>query len=390
MARFTFLSKAMENQEEAMTEQDMADAQAQVMSENLELAGESADISRTLDVVDGITDVATIVSEGDGELSGTELDLVRASMNMAVAGTDTNASDVIPGLESYMTRSQLISAIEEQRFQILEKIMAGVGSLAKKIRNVARTLVDLTKSESVLSKEVSEKLTRLSDTSFDVKVKWQLLVSDGARKSKSEQEVYRTVHDQSNTHLEALKATGEAITSAVNNYISLISSKKTDTGFSRTADDFNHYTSVIAQVYGVSSGSGSYFVYAGTPAIFKTMHNDAVTRITYNKAKPDGISTDSETISFTPSELSAAITDINKRLKAAEPIFTRIVTAIVAIERFNANSAASGTTNRSTSEIRLAKEFIMSIGDTMDFSFFALYNTAKHLRSIGQQVLNKA
>lgn len=154
---------------EGIDSEDQAEVEQAAQSEVSEIAMESAEIDRALDIVDSTTDVATIVSEGEGELTNREQDLVRATANMAVAGTDVDASDIVPGIESAFTRAQLVASIEGRAGDVLNSIMGGIGKLFARFRKVLTYLANIFRSELTLLKKVEAALKTKTDASGTVK-----------------------------------------------------------------------------------------------------------------------------------------------------------------------------------------------------------------------------
>ncbi len=118
--------------------QEMAERVVAIEEALNEIADELGDNDRVLEVVDGLEDVQAIVENTpDGET--VDIPMLQTAANMAVAGTDADAQDIIPALEAFKDKQLAVEAIGE-------KIKGALSSVVESIKNIGSKGLELVKS----------------------------------------------------------------------------------------------------------------------------------------------------------------------------------------------------------------------------------------------------
>lgn len=282
MKRFYFAG--LENEEldlPPVEDLDNEELQDEVSTGSAEIANEMYSIKRALETLDATTDVATIVSEGDSELSDREVNLVRATANMAVAGTDMDATEVIPGIESYTTRAKLVKAIEDQQTSVLSRISQGVKNLFDKIRKVGQALLNLFRSELSIIKGLIPKIKKLGNETKTVKVNWQLTVAPDGGKETDVKAIFKNLQTQGALHLAATSTAATYVVDAAKAPADVFSSLFSQKILDKVVSQHYAFGKDIVSAYKMKkfSSTGSTAVYHAdafvSGAVFETSINDA-------------------------------------------------------------------------------------------------------------------
>jgi hypothetical protein len=96
------------------------------------IGAEIAENRRVEEVADNLTDLATVVSQID-EPSATDVALIQNSANMAVAGTDVDAQDILPAVENYKDMKVVAEGIGEKASAAMASLRDSGLAMAAKI-----------------------------------------------------------------------------------------------------------------------------------------------------------------------------------------------------------------------------------------------------------------
>lgn len=274
MSKLRFIS-ALENEaildeSQIVPEEGLQDLEEEVLEGSAQIAQESAEINTALDVVDGITDVATIVSEGEGELTDREVNLVRATANMAVAGTDADASDVIPGLESFTTRRQLVKAIESQQIDVMKRVSVGMESVMDRIKKTGQALLNLVLSEITITKKLLPALKALGGETKEVKLGWRLTVGPNGEREEAVASIFKNVEKQSKINANAASVISTYMSAAAKSTMSVVSSVFSEKALQSMIDQQHDFAKELVTVFDMKKKSGGNNVSAFSSGVFIT------------------------------------------------------------------------------------------------------------------------
>lgn len=242
---------------ETIDAEDLPEYEAEAQADSLVVAQESAEIEGTLDIVDGITDVATVISEGEGELTPRETNLVRVAANMAVAGTETPATDVIPGLESFTTRAQLVKAIEDQKIGVMQRVLAGLKSLMERIKKAGRALLNVFRSEIGIVKGLLPKVKALGNETKEVKLSWRLAISPDGSKETDVATIFKNVTQQSKLNATAASIIANYIATAAKAASTVFSAKFSDAALESIVKQHYDFAKETVKAYDMKKKTGS-------------------------------------------------------------------------------------------------------------------------------------
>lgn len=97
-----------------------------------EISSEIVENGRVEEVADNLTDLASVVSQIE-EPSATDIALIQSNANMAVAGTDVDAQDILPAVESYGDMKIVAEGIGEKASAAMASLRESGVAMAAKI-----------------------------------------------------------------------------------------------------------------------------------------------------------------------------------------------------------------------------------------------------------------
>ena len=90
-----------------------------------------ADVDRTLDTADNLSDISEVIRRIK-EPTPTDIALVHTAANMAVAGTDADATSLVPGTEGFKDMNYAAESIMEKVKGLIKRVVDSISSLMKK------------------------------------------------------------------------------------------------------------------------------------------------------------------------------------------------------------------------------------------------------------------
>lgn len=155
---------ATDDSSEELNDIDMSDLEVGLEELSEEINIELQTNARALDVSDNLMDVASIVENSSAsEISDTEKQLVAASVNMAVAGTDEDANELAPSMESFQDKVLLISELRNKCSIANESIMESIKSVFSKLADFLKGLFNFAARMEASLKETKAKVAKLSN-----------------------------------------------------------------------------------------------------------------------------------------------------------------------------------------------------------------------------------
>ena len=135
-----------------------------------EIANDQADVERSIEVADGLEDVATIAENID-QPSPTDIALIQTAANMAVAGTDGDATELVPAAESITSGKALAADLRERIGYAQEGIMDSFKAIGEKLGTLGERIRE--KFTSFLGRlaSVRNAINSSEKTKFTVKIK---------------------------------------------------------------------------------------------------------------------------------------------------------------------------------------------------------------------------
>lgn len=139
------------------------------------------DNDRAIDVADSLGDIQDIV-QNTPEDEQVDTNLIQTAANMAVAGTDVNAQDIVPTMESFRDKRVAVEAIGEKIKGALKSVINSAKEIGTKIGNY---LKETFRSVSYLEKRATEYRQQLSaidkktTATVTFRAKYYLATDDG-------------------------------------------------------------------------------------------------------------------------------------------------------------------------------------------------------------------
>ena len=134
-----------------------------------EIANDQADVERSIEVADGLEDVATIAENID-QPSPTDIALIQTAANMAVAGTDGDATELVPAAESITSGKALAADLRERIGYAHEGIMDAFKGIGEKLATLGERIGEKLRSFKVRVANVRKALNASEKTKFTVKI----------------------------------------------------------------------------------------------------------------------------------------------------------------------------------------------------------------------------
>ena len=135
-----------------------------------EIANDQADVERSIEVADGLEDVATIAENID-QPSPTDIALIQTAANMAVAGTDGDATVLVPAAESITSGKALAADLRERIGYAHEGIMDAFKGIGEKLATLGERIGEKLRSFKGRVANVRKALNASEKTKFTVKIK---------------------------------------------------------------------------------------------------------------------------------------------------------------------------------------------------------------------------
>ena len=135
-----------------------------------EIANDQTDAERSIEVADGLEDVATIAENID-QPSPTDIALIQTAANMAVAGTDGDATALVPAAESITSGKALAADLRERIGYAHEGIMDAFKGIGEKLATLGERIGEKLRSFSGRVANVRKALNASNNTKFTVKIK---------------------------------------------------------------------------------------------------------------------------------------------------------------------------------------------------------------------------
>lgn len=135
-----------------------------------EIANDQADVERSIEVADGLEDVATIAENID-QPSPTDIALIQTAANMAVAGTDGDATELVPAAESITSGKALAADLRERIGYAQEGIMDAFKGIGEKLATLGERIGEKLRSFKGRVANVRKALNASEKTKFTVKIK---------------------------------------------------------------------------------------------------------------------------------------------------------------------------------------------------------------------------
>lgn len=123
-----------------------------------ELDADITENDRIIDVADSLGDIKTIV-ENTPDDQQIDTNLVQTAANMAVAGTDSDAQDVVPSMESFANKRLAIEGLGAKIKNALKSVVDSVKEIGTKIGSFVK---ETFKSLSFLTKRINEHKQKLN------------------------------------------------------------------------------------------------------------------------------------------------------------------------------------------------------------------------------------
>ena len=135
-----------------------------------EIANDQADVERSIEVADGLEDVATIAENID-QPSPTDIALIQTAANMAVAGTDGDATELVPAAESITSGKALAADLRERIGYAQEGIMDSFKAIGEKLGTLGERINEKLSSFLGRVNSLRAALNATEKTKFTVKIK---------------------------------------------------------------------------------------------------------------------------------------------------------------------------------------------------------------------------
>lgn len=135
-----------------------------------EIAGDQAEVERSIEVAEGLEDVASI-AENIEQPSPTDIALIQTAANMAVAGTDGDASELVPAAESITSGAALAADLRERISYANEGIMDAFKGIGEKLETLAERIGEKLHSFIGRVMVLRETLKASDKTKFTIKIK---------------------------------------------------------------------------------------------------------------------------------------------------------------------------------------------------------------------------
>lgn len=135
-----------------------------------EIANDQTDAERSIEVADGLEDVATIAENID-QPSPTDIALIQTAANMAVAGTDGDATELVPAAESITSGKALAADLRERIGYAQEGIMDSFKAIGEKLGTLGERIAEKLRTFSGRVASMRKALNASNNTKFTVKIK---------------------------------------------------------------------------------------------------------------------------------------------------------------------------------------------------------------------------
>jgi len=166
MSRFSFKAPAPSYQVSLSVEEE-AIASDELNGNVIELDKESADIDRLGDIVVSMGDVQTVISNTP-EVSTIDKELVFAMGDMAVAGTDASADNIVGQalLDQSMSTESFIGGVKDKLSKMWQTIKEFIAKMWQHVKNFFTSQSKDAKILKAATEELDEDLKRLKERGF--------------------------------------------------------------------------------------------------------------------------------------------------------------------------------------------------------------------------------
>ena len=148
------------------TVNELIEAEKAAVDSEVEYDAVRSDIARSLDTAAALEDLAEVVSQID-EIEPVDRALIQTAMNMAAAGTDVDATQIAPGMESFATGALAAESIKDKVKNILSKVKEMISRQAKALKNFLANALKALMTKRARLKSVIEGLKKAGEAKSD-------------------------------------------------------------------------------------------------------------------------------------------------------------------------------------------------------------------------------